>query len=351
MRFGLVGYGAIGVLRAQALRRTPGAELALIVEPVAERRAEAARLGIRTTASLDELLTDTSIDAVVVSTPPNLHRQHCEAVLHSGKHVLCEKPLAPSVEDCASIVEAAEREGRLLATGFNYRFYPAVAKARELVAAGRIGDLDHVRSFAGHPGGPEFTHQWVHNPQVVGGGALMDNGIHLADLTLHFLGDVDESWGVSSERVWEFAGSEDNGYVLMRTAAGRAGFLHASWTEWRGYHFSIEIYGTAGCIQASYPPMLTVLHDRPVGAAKRGRRHLYPFPVFQVLERLRSYRWTLVESFVAEQQDFMNRIAGQAGVGASGVDGLQAVKLVSSAYSGRVSSPSSVVARPAMERA
>ena len=163
-------------------------------------------------------------------------------------HVLCEKPLATTVQDCRSIVEAARRYRRTLGTGFNYRFYPAIAKARELIAEGRIGELDHVKSFAGHPGGPEFTHQWVHDSTIMGGGALMDNGIHVADLTLHFLGEVLESHRYCTERVWRFRGSEDNGYVLMRTSQGVVGMLHASWTEWPGYRFSVDIYGTEGCI-------------------------------------------------------------------------------------------------------
>jgi len=332
-RFALIGFGAIGRLRAQALRQTPGAELRMVVDPIAERRAEAAaRFGVSAVAEVEAAVTRSDIDAVIVSTPPNLHREHCVAAFRGGKHVLCEKPLAPTVEECHEIVETAQRAGRTLATGFNYRFYPAVVKARELIAAGTIGEIDHVTSFSGHPGGPEFTHQWVHDPRIMGGGALMDNGIHVADLTLHFLGEIAESHGWGSERVWQFPGSEDNGYVLMRTPDGRIGTLHASWTEWRGYRFYVDICGTAGSIRLWYPPMLTILHGRPSGAAKRGRRKIFLFPTLQVSERLRSYRWTIVRSFVAEHLDFMGRIAGRPGIGATGIDGLRAVEVATSAY-------------------
>jgi predicted dehydrogenase len=278
-------------------------------------------------SSVEELVCSNQIDAVVVSTPPNVHREHCEVALDAGMHVLCEKPLATTVADCRALVEAADRQGRILATGFNYRFYPAVSKARNLISAGAIGKLDHVVSFAGHPGGPEFTHPWVHDARVVGGGALMDNGIHLADLTLHFLGDVVESHRMCTEHVWQFSGSEDNGYVMMRTADGRVGLLHASWTEWRGYHFSVDLYGNRGCIRLSYPPMATVLYTRPVGRQRRGSRKAFLFPLVQVLERMRSYRWSIVQSFIAEQVDFVARIRGGAGLGATGLDGLRAVEL------------------------
>ncbi len=336
MRFGLLGCGAIGALRAQALRATPGAELHAVVDPVAERaRALATASGAIVAASLEELLDSPQIDAVVVSTPPHLHRRQVEMALRAGKHVLCEKPLAPTAEACRIMVAVAEQHGQTLATGFNYRFYPAVAKARELIAAGRLGDVDHVASATGHPGGPEFTHPWVQDPKIVGGGALMDNGIHLADLTLHFLGPISEAHGFATERVWHFPGSEDNGYVLMRTPEGRIGTLHASWSQWRGYHFQVEIVGTRGSVRLQYPPMATIFYERPDGSAKRGRRQVFFFPGFQIRERLHSYRWTVVRSFVAEHVDFMNRVAGRGGIGATGLDGLRAVEVASAAYGAR----------------
>lgn len=333
MRFGLIGCGAIGRLRAQALGETHGAELRLVTDCSIERREEfAARFKVRAARTVEELVKSEEIDAVIVSTPPNLHLEHCEAALSHSKHVLCEKPLASSVADCRRIVDIAQRYERILATGFNYRFYPAVAKARELIAGGHVGEIDHVESFTGHPGGKEFTHQWVHDASIMGGGALMDNGIHLADLLLHFLGPAAESYGFSTERTWQFDGSEDNGYVLARTREGRIGTLHASWTEWRGYRFHVDVYGTKGCVRLWYPPMLTVFYERPIDSAKRGRRKTFVFPAFQVRERLHTYRWTIVQSFIAEHLDFMKRLAGGAGVGATGLDGLRAVELVAAAY-------------------
>jgi predicted dehydrogenase len=334
MRFGLIGYGTIGAVRAESLAQTPGAELRIIAEVIPGARARACERwkNVRVIEDFRDLVAAPDIDAVIVSTPPNVHRLHCETALAAGKHVLCEKPLASTVEDCRAIVATAERRGRTLATGFNYRFYPAVVKARELIESGRIGEIVHVASFAGHPGGPEFTHHWVHDPDIMGGGALMDNGIHAADLTLHFLGHVEEAHGFSSDRVWNFGRSEDNGFVLMRTASGRIGTLHASWTEWPGYHFHVDIQGTQGGIRLWYPPMATLLYDRPRGSAKRGRRSVFLFPKMQILERLRSYRWTIIQSFIAEHQDFMRRVSDDKGVGATGVDGLRAVELAYSAY-------------------
>jgi predicted dehydrogenase len=100
----------------------------------------------------------------------------------------------------------------------------------------------------------------------------------------------------------------------------------------RGYHFHLDIHGTQGLIRVWYPPMLTVLYNRPAGSAKAGKRRIFAFPAMQVKERLWSYRWTLLQSLIAEQIDFMRRVSGGPGVGATGLDGLHAVELAYSAY-------------------
>lgn len=335
--FGLIGYGAIGALRAQALEQTPGGRLGMIAEPVDERRSTAAaKHRVRTTASLGEMLADPQIDAVIVSTPPNLHHAHCVAALRAGKHVLCEKPLAPTLDQARDMVAIARQCGKTLATGFNYRFYPGVMRARELIERGQLGDIVYVKSYAGHPGGPEFTHPWVHSPEIVGGGALMDNGIHLADLTLYFLRTPILSVGARSDKVWHFAGSEDNGFVLAHSDDGRIGMLHASWSEWRGYQWRVEICGSQGALYISYPPMLLIQYTRPRDASKRGHRRIHAFPSFQIKERLRSYRWTVVQSFIAEHMDLAARLDGGVSVGATGTDGLRAVEFAQSAYRDKV---------------
>lgn len=222
---------------------------------------------------------------------------------------------------------------RVVATGFNYRFYPAIVKAREILDAGLIGELDHIRSYAGHPGGAEFTHPWVHDVNVMGGGALLDNGIHMIDLTRYFLGEVAEVKGYVTDTVWGFPGCEDNGFALLRSPTGKIASLQASWSEWRGYRFHIEVYGTRGCVRASYPPMMTkmVLRD---GLGRRPRSSIYVFPKLQIMERLRSYRWTGLQSFMKELTAFAGAATGEEKKTplALGYDGLKAVRIAHAVY-------------------
>lgn len=332
MRLGLIGCGMVGALRAAAIGRLGSVRL-VAVSDVDQTRATTVggSYGARIEADWRSLVDRSDIDAVIVATPPPLHAEMCIEALTAGKHVLCEKPLARQPDECRKILEAAEAAGRILATGFNYRFYPAIKKARSILDSGLIGELDHIRSYAGHPGGEEFTHPWVHDVGVMGGGALMDNGIHIIDLTQYFLGGVAEVKGFSTGNVWNYPGCEDNGFALLRSPEGKVALLQASWTEWRGYRFWIDVYGTRGCIRASYPPMLTqvVWVNRPGG---RRHRRIHLFPKLQVLERLRSYRWTGVRSFMEELAAFFRTIAGEKTPLALGWDGLKAVEIADAVY-------------------
>jgi len=332
MKFALIGCGDIGSLRAAAISRMNGSRLVAVADADAARaRKLAASYGAVLASNWRDLVQRDDLDAVIVSTPPPLHAEMCIQALENGKHVLCEKPLARTPEECKQILDTAARMNRVLATGFNYRFYPAILKAREILYSGLIGELDHIRSYAGHPGGSEFTHPWVHDVNVMGGGALLDNGIHIIDLTRYFLGEVAEVKGYATNKVWGFPGCEDNGFALLKSPSGKIASLQASWSEWRGYRFQIEVYGTRGCVRASYPPMMTQM-VRMDSSGSKARRKIYMFPLLQVVERVRSYRWTGLQSFIKELTAFTQTIFGEKTALALGLDGLNSVKIAHAVY-------------------
>ena len=264
MRIGLVGAGNIGQLRANAIRRSDLCELTAVADVDLNRAADVAKAsggGAHADFHVDfqEMLAAGTIDAVVVSTPPPFHEEIVIAALESGVHVLCEKPLSNTLSSARRMVEAAASTDCKLATGFNFRYIPSVRYFRNALDSGVIGKLDHVRAFAGHVGLSEFKADWEHEKSVVGGGALMDIGIHMIDLVRYTLGDVTEVYGMATENVWKLDGSEDNGFALMRSPDGLTAMLHASWSEWKGYRFQIEAYGDRGMVQASYGPMMNTL--------------------------------------------------------------------------------------------
>jgi predicted dehydrogenase len=327
-RYALIGCGDIGVVRAAALARRGSKLVAVNDVDTAKAKSFADRFGAEAVADWRDLLTR-DFDAVIISTPPSLHADMCVAAVDAGKHVLCEKPLARTADECRTMIDAAARADRVLATGFNYRFYPSFLQARTLLESGVIGPLSHVRAYAGYSA-TGHNQAWVKDAGVVGGGALHDNGIHLIDLTRSFFGDPVEVQGYATGHVWNYGEAEDNGFLVMRNATGNVATVHASWTEWGRYRFRVELVGPLGCITATCFPMTTELlaTDRVGGKVKKKR---WSFLGTTIGEHLRSYRWVVEQSFVREFDAFELAMAGRPSAIATGVDGLRAVEIAKSA--------------------
>ncbi len=332
VRFGLVGAGEIGRLRAAALGRVAGCELGAVADADLSRARAVAGAG--GTVAFDDwkrVLSEASLQAVIVSTPPHLHEAIAVAALEAGKHVLCEKPLAPTVDACRRILDCARQHGLTVATGFNQRYFPAIQYVKQLLERGELGRLRHVKAYAGHGGLPEFRQAWEHDKDVVGGGTLMDNGIHLIDHVRFLLGDVAEVYGFASSEIWKLNDSEDNGFALLRGVNDAVATLHSSWSEWRGYRFSIEAFGDRGMARASYGPMmaLSVRLERPGGPARRERKF---FPWVAVREKLQGWQSTVRLTFEQELRDFVGLLEGRPGSIADGVAGMRAVEIAHAVY-------------------
>jgi predicted dehydrogenase len=200
---GMVGYAFMGRAHSQAWRN-----LASFFElPVRPRMAAicgrdagavaaaAARLGWPAwETDWKRLVERDDVDLVDVCTPGSSHAEISIAALDAGKHVLCEKPLANTVEEARAMAAAADRaaaRGVRAMVGFNFRRVPAVALARELVAAGRLGAIRHVRAayLGAHLLDPEFPLVWRLQAAEAGSGALGDLGAHAVDLAQYVAGD------------------------------------------------------------------------------------------------------------------------------------------------------------------
>ena len=201
---GMVGYAFMGAAHSHAWRTAPrffDLPLRPRMAAVAGRdpegvRAAAERLGWESTeTSWQALVERDDIDLVDVCTPGHTHAEIVIAALEAGKHVLCEKPLANSVEEAEAMTRAAERaaaDGVRAMVGFTYRRVPAISLARQLVAEGRIGTLHHVRA--------QYLQDWIVDPQAplswrlekdkAGSGALGDIGAHIIDITQFITGDT-----------------------------------------------------------------------------------------------------------------------------------------------------------------
>lgn len=176
-RLGFAGVGWIGRKRLEALEESGLVEVAAVADPALDDA-----LG-----SLDELL-ERDLDGVVVATPSALHAEQAIAALERGLAVFCQKPLGRSADETRRVVEAARRADRLLAVDLSYRFAEAFRRAREIVRSGELGEI-YAADLAFHNAyGPDKA--WFYDPELAGGGCLIDLGVHLVDLALWTL-DLD----------------------------------------------------------------------------------------------------------------------------------------------------------------
>lgn len=321
MKFGLVGAGEIGTLRARALRGLDWAELAAFAEINSSRRSE---IAARRFDDWREMLGEVELDAVIVSTPPAVHSSIVEGALAAGKHVLCEKPLAPTPEACRRLVEAARRNGRTLAVGFNQRYFPAVAYVKRGIAAGKIGRPTHARAYAGHRGLEELGRRWAFEPEALSCGAIMDNGVHLIDHVRYLLGDFADVRGIALPNGPIEGAGPSSAFALLSSADGRRASLEASWTEWRGYRFHIDVYGDEGMARAYYGPMFGMIVR---GVAGGSGRRMKLFPATTVREKLRGWQSTVTRTFATELEDFRRMTLGEETNIAEGFDGFRAVEI------------------------
>jgi predicted dehydrogenase len=249
VRVGLLGSGWIMDFHARAVLEHPRGELVAAAswrEP--SLAAFAGRHGIpRTTTDWEQLAADPSIDAVVIGTPNALHAPQAIACLRAGKHVLVEKPMARTLTEAEAMNAAADEGGALLMVAHCWRFHADVRRLRDRIEAGELGEVTKTRGYGVHAGwGPSG---WFVDPDLAGGGALLDMGVHAIDTARFLLGDP------VPQRVCATIGTrygdylvDDDGILLIRWSDGTSSLVESGW--WHphrgGLEAETEVYGTGG---------------------------------------------------------------------------------------------------------
>jgi predicted dehydrogenase len=239
-RTAIVGCGLIGNKRARALGDCP-LVVAADTNLARARQLAAQHPGCDATDDWKLAATRADVDLVIVATSNDMLAPVTDAAVGAGKHVLVEKPAARNAGELEPVVALVKRAGVVVKVGFNHRFHPAFLKAREIVDSGALGPLMFIRARYGHGGRLGMEKEWRGNPQIAGGGEMLDQGVHLIDLSRWFLGDFAEVTGRVATFFWNWP-VEDNGFAMLRTHAGQIAWLHASCTEWKNL-FSFELYG------------------------------------------------------------------------------------------------------------
>jgi predicted dehydrogenase len=261
----IIGCGGIGRKRALALGPV---RLVVCCDALADRSDALARTSKScvSTTSWEEAVIHPDVEIVVVATTHNLLAPIAAAAARAGKHVFIEKPGARRAAELEPIADAAARTGSLVRVGFNHRYHRALRKAREVFDCGAIGPLMFIRGRYGHGGRVNYDREWRAQPEISGGGELIDQGVHLIDLSRWFLGDFQAVQGRVATYYWDMP-VEDNAFLVLENASGNVAFLQASCTEWKNL-FSFEIYGRTGKLEitglgGSYGTERLALYEMP----------------------------------------------------------------------------------------
>jgi predicted dehydrogenase len=364
---GMVGYAFMGAAHSQAWR-TVGRVFDLPVRTTMSvlcgrhadaTRAAADRLGWGAVETdWRAMLARDDVQIVDVCTPGDTHAEIAIAALAAGKHVLCEKPLANTVAEAVAMAEAAERakaSGVRSMVAFNYRRVPALALARQLVAAGRIGTVRHVRAVYLQDWivDPEFPLAWRLQKERAGSGALGDIGAHIVDAAQFITGDLltgvsgltetfirERPLPASSSGLSGSASAErgevtvdDCALFLGRFAGGAvASFEATRFASGRKNALRLEVNGAAGSLAFDFESMNELwFHDHTEDPATAGfRRVLVTEPTHPYLSawwppgHLLGYE----HSFTHEIRDFLESVGTGTDPVPSFADGLQVQRVL-----------------------
>ncbi|MBQ7895773.1 MAG: Gfo/Idh/MocA family oxidoreductase [Oscillospiraceae bacterium] len=272
LRIGVVGCGKIAQVRhIPEYAANPNCELCGYFSPNATRAHEMAmRYGGKVYETAEELFADPMIEAVSICAANYAHAELTIKALEAGKHVLCEKPMAVTLEECEAMLAAAEKSGKRLMIAQNQRLAKAHVKAKQLIDSGAIGKVISFATTFGH-GGPETwsispgKDTWFFDKKRAAMGAMADLGIHKTDLLRYLLSqDVVKTTarlctldkkGPDDQLI----GVDDNAFCIYEMSGGAFGTMTASWTYYGAEDNSTKIYGTKGIMKIYDDPAHSIV--------------------------------------------------------------------------------------------
>lgn len=313
----IVGIGRHADNRiAPAIARAGNGRLVAVLSQDATRaRAFAEKHGAeRAYVSLESLLEDPAVDAVFIASPNSLHAAQTIQAAQAGKHVLCEKPMALTLEDCRAMIEACDKAGVKLGLGFHLRHYSAHLEAQRLIASGELGEVVFARvQESMRTPGRTFPAGWRNDPEMAGGGVIMSTGVHGLDLLRFLIGS--EVAEVTALTETEPPQLEALAIALMRFENG----AHATLECFRGTpHLTndLALYASKGLIR---------VHGT-IGGDGVGQLEL------QLQGSQIQREFPAMDPYLAEVEDFGRCILEGGEPLASGLDGLRTAELTQAIF-------------------
>lgn len=261
IKIGIIGCGSIATHRhIPEYQENSEAEIIAYCDIVKERSDEQVELnGGSSYQDYHELLANPDVEAVSICTPNYLHAEITIAALKADKHVLCEKPMATSLEDAEQMIAAAQESGKKLMIGHNQRILETHQQAKKDIADGKLGKIYSFKTSFGHPGpegwsvdGPD---SWFFDKKRAFIGAMGDLGVHKADLMRYILGEEFKEVGALIETSAKAnATVDDNAVLILKSDSGIIGTLSASWAYNGEEDNSTVLYGENGIMKLNADP-------------------------------------------------------------------------------------------------
>lgn len=245
-RIGLIGSGFIAGIHAERVSAIPGATVTAVYSPD-DPAAFVDDYGLEASAydTPKSFFADADVDVVDVCSPTDTHRRYVERAADAGLDVFCEKPLAVTLEDATSMIEATERAGVQLLVGHVLRYFPAYERVQSLVAAGEIGTVGTIRARRHSPFPAWGSDSWFGDDDR-SGGVFVDLGIHEFDFLRWCVGPVERVF--ARRRRWE---DRQYGHATLRFTSGAVGYVEAGWDRPTGAGLTsdLEVAGDAGILE------------------------------------------------------------------------------------------------------
>lgn len=326
MKYGIIGYGKMGKIRHDAMVRVAGLHPSVVYDTNL-----AQTFGQPFAASPEEIIVDPMLDAVVICTPNYMNKDLTIAALRAGKHVFCEKPPALNAEEFREIRAVEQTTQQVLMYGFNHRHHGGMRMIKGLVDSGEFGRVLWMRGRYGKSVDEEFFSTWRANPELAGGGILLDQGVHMLDLFLRVGGDFDEIHAFVSSLYWKLPGIEDNVFAIMRNSkSGMTASLHSTMTQWR-HLFSFEVFLEGGymVLNGLKTPSGTYGAEELTVASNRTKA---PAATWTDEER---HVFEVDDSWDREMQSFVDAVLFGNETGRDSYEALQVMEIVEKIYSNK----------------
>jgi predicted dehydrogenase len=250
IKFGLIGAGRISDSYLQAFKGLKSAHLVAVADVSAEAaKTVADKAGCVAFDSYRTMYEETPLDAVIICTPPITHPEIAVWFLERQVHVLCEKPLSVDSNSARLMLATARRFGARLTMASKFRYVEDVMRARSIVRSGILGEILLVENtFASRV---DMSDRWNSNPEIAGGGVLIDNGTHSVDIMRYLLGPLTDVQVVEGRRPSAYA-VEETIQLFVRSNTGAIGSIDLSWRLQKEVDYYLNIYGVHGTVSVGW---------------------------------------------------------------------------------------------------